>query len=113
MSGLVSKIQSSKRNDVMNLSFIMQVKMRCVKFVNLFLTSNLFSIICLQYIIIDICFKQNISSKFSVAALYESAQCSVCTGYIFRPLFINIEYLYTLTVLICLGYLQLVFIFLP
>lgn len=35
---------------------------------------------------------------------------SVCTGYIFRPLFINIEYLYTLTVLICLGYLQLVFI---
>lgn len=36
---------------------------------------------------------------------------SVCTGYIFRPLFINIEYLYTLTVLICLGYLQLVFIF--
>lgn len=77
MSGLVSKIQSSKRNDVMNLSFIMQVKMRCVKFVNLFLTSNLFSIICLQYIIIDICFKQKISSKFSVAALYESAQWSV------------------------------------
>lgn len=36
MSGLVGKIQSSKRNDVMNLSFVMQVKMRCVKFVNFF-----------------------------------------------------------------------------